>query len=97
MRILRRASCRPSPGEIPRPIGPVHFAGEHTELVAPGLEGAVVSGMRAAAEVLEAERLTPCAGKGRYKKYISACKQRFRDSPSLCYSPITNSKQDKLS
>ncbi len=40
--------------EIPKPIGPVHFAGEHTELVAPGLEGAVVSGMRAAAEVIDA-------------------------------------------
>jgi monoamine oxidase len=39
--------------DIPLPIGPIHFAGEHTELVAPGLEGAVVSGMRAAAEVLD--------------------------------------------
>lgn len=39
--------------EIPRPIGRLHFAGEHTELVAPGLEGAVVSGMRAANEVVE--------------------------------------------
>lgn len=38
--------------EIPKPVGPIHFAGEHTELVAPGLEGAVTSGMRAAAEVL---------------------------------------------
>ena len=38
--------------EIPKPIGRVHFAGEHTELVAPGLEGAVTSGMRTAAEVL---------------------------------------------
>lgn len=37
---------------IPKPVGPLHFAGEHTELVAPGLEGAVVSGMRAANEVL---------------------------------------------
>ena len=39
--------------EIPKPIGRIHFAGEHTELVAPGLEGAVVSGMRAASEVLD--------------------------------------------
>ena len=38
--------------EIPKPIGRVHFAGEHTELVAPGLEGAVSSGIRAASEVL---------------------------------------------
>ena len=37
--------------EIPKPIGRIHFAGEHTELVAPGLEGATVSGMRAANEV----------------------------------------------
>lgn len=40
--------------EIPKPIGRIHFAGEHTELVQPGLEGAVVSGMRAAGEVLDA-------------------------------------------
>ena len=40
--------------EIPEPVGALHFAGEHTELVAPGLEGAVVSGRRAAAEVIEA-------------------------------------------
>ena len=40
--------------EIPKPIGSLHFAGEHTELVAPGLEGAVVSGQRAAAEVIAA-------------------------------------------
>ena len=40
--------------EIPEPIGALHFAGEHTELVAPGLEGAVVSGRRAAAEVIDA-------------------------------------------
>lgn len=38
---------------IPEPIGRIHFAGEHTELVAPGLEGAVISGMRAANEVLD--------------------------------------------
>ena len=40
--------------EIPRPIGRLHFAGEHTELVAPGLEGALVSGKRAAREVRDA-------------------------------------------
>jgi len=39
---------------IAKPIGRMHFAGEHTELVAPGLEGAVVSGIRSAAEVLGA-------------------------------------------
>ena len=40
--------------EIPKPIGRLHFAGEHTELVAPGMEGALTSGRRAAAEVLAA-------------------------------------------
>ncbi len=39
--------------DIPRPIGRVHFAGEHTELVAPGMEGALTSGKRAAAEILQ--------------------------------------------
>lgn len=43
--------------EIPEPIGPLHFAGEHTELVAPGMEGALTSGRRAAREVIES--LTP--------------------------------------
>ncbi len=38
--------------EIPKPIGSIHFAGEHTELVAPGMEGALTSGKRAASEVL---------------------------------------------
>ena len=38
---------------IPEPAGRLHFAGEHTELVAPGLEGAVTSGMRTAGEVIE--------------------------------------------
>lgn len=37
---------------IPEPIGPLHFAGEHTELVAPGMEGALVSGRRAAKEII---------------------------------------------
>ncbi len=37
---------------LPQPIGRLHFAGEHTELVAPGLEGAVTSGARAANEIL---------------------------------------------
>jgi len=40
--------------EIPKPVGRVHFAGEHTELVAPGMEGALTSGKRAAMEILEA-------------------------------------------
>ncbi|MEM7051449.1 MAG: FAD-dependent oxidoreductase [Acidobacteriota bacterium] len=39
---------------IPQPIGPIHFAGEHTELVAPGLEGAMTSGIRTSAEVVAA-------------------------------------------
>jgi monoamine oxidase len=43
--------------DIPTPIGRVHFAGEHTELVAPGMEGALTSGRRAASEVIE--RLDP--------------------------------------
>jgi monoamine oxidase len=37
---------------IPRPVGCLHFAGEHTELVAPGMEGALTSGRRAATEIL---------------------------------------------
>ena len=40
--------------EIPQPIGRIHFAGEHTELVAPGMEGALVSGKRAAMEIIDA-------------------------------------------
>ena len=40
--------------DIHQPIGRIHFAGEHTELVAPGMEGALTSGKRAATEVLEA-------------------------------------------
>ena len=39
--------------DIPRPIGRLHFAGEHTELVAPGMEGALTSGRRAAKEVID--------------------------------------------
>ncbi|MEM7583714.1 MAG: NAD(P)/FAD-dependent oxidoreductase [Acidobacteriota bacterium] len=38
---------------IAQPIGRIHFAGEHTELVAPGMEGALVSGLRAAQELLK--------------------------------------------
>jgi len=34
------------------PFGRIHFAGEHTELAAPGMEAAVRSGERAAAEIL---------------------------------------------
>ena len=40
--------------EIPKPVGRVHFAGEHTELVAPGMEGALTSGKRAAMEIIGA-------------------------------------------
>lgn len=40
--------------EIPKPIGPLHFAGEHTQLVEPGMEGALTSGVRAANEVMTA-------------------------------------------
>jgi len=39
--------------EIPQPVGRLHFAGEHTELVAPGMEGALTSGKRAAEEILK--------------------------------------------
>ncbi len=39
--------------EIPKPAGRLHFAGEHTELVAPGMEGALTSGRRAAQEILK--------------------------------------------
>ena len=39
--------------DIPQPIGRLHFAGEHTELVAPGMEGALTSGRRAAGEVID--------------------------------------------
>lgn len=48
-----------NPGTVTRflpamvqPHGPVHFCGEHTSLVARGMEGAVESGSRAAAAVL---------------------------------------------
>lgn len=43
--------------DIPKPIGRMHFAGEHTELVAPGMEGALTSGRRAAREIID--RLAP--------------------------------------
>lgn len=42
---------------IPEPIGPLYFAGEHTELAAPGMEGALTSGRRAAEEIIQS--LTP--------------------------------------
>jgi len=38
--------------DIPRTVGRLHFAGEHTELVAPGMEGALTSGRRAAREIV---------------------------------------------
>lgn len=37
---------------VSKPLGRLHFAGEHTEFVAPGMEGALVSGRRAAREIL---------------------------------------------
>ncbi len=43
--------------EIPKPIACLHFAGEHTELVAPGMEGALTSGRRVAGEILGITRL----------------------------------------
>jgi len=39
--------------DIATPVGRLHFAGEHTELVAPGMEGALTSGRRAAQEIIE--------------------------------------------
>ncbi len=41
-----------APG-ISKPAGRLHFAGEHTELIAPGMEGALTSGRRAAEEILK--------------------------------------------
>ncbi|MEM7610725.1 MAG: NAD(P)/FAD-dependent oxidoreductase [Pseudomonadota bacterium] len=38
--------------KIAKPLGRLHFAGEHTQLVEPGMEAAVTSGLRAAEEVL---------------------------------------------
>lgn len=40
--------------DIGTPVGRMHFAGEHTELVAPGMEGALTSGRRVAREILAA-------------------------------------------
>jgi monoamine oxidase len=49
--------------ELARPVGRVHFAGEHTSLLARTLEGALESGNRAAREVHAAPRpLSPLAG-----------------------------------
>jgi len=39
--------------DIPKPVDRLHFAGEHTELVAPGMEGALTSGKRAAMEIIQ--------------------------------------------
>ena len=51
-----------SPGEVARQrrairqtAGPVRFAGEHTAIDAPGMEGAVRSGERAAREIIEGD------------------------------------------
>jgi len=38
---------------IPAAVDRLHFAGEHTELVAPGMEGALTSGVRVAREIVE--------------------------------------------
>ena len=58
---VRGAYAHYAPGQmathaasIHAPVGRIHFAGEHTELVAPGMEGALTSGKRAAGEILEA-------------------------------------------
>ena len=52
-----------SPGEVAAqrtalrlPAGPVRFAGVHTALDAPGMEGAVRSGERAADEIITGEQ-----------------------------------------
>jgi monoamine oxidase len=46
------AGRRPDPAALARPIGPLHFAGEHTDAEFGGLmEGALRSGSRAAAEI----------------------------------------------
>ena len=52
-----------APGQLQRwapvigqPVDRLHFAGEHTQLVEPGMEGAVTSGLRAAREVIEKAR-----------------------------------------
>lgn len=57
---VRGAYAHYAPGQmakyadlIPKPVGRVHFAGEHTELVAPGMEGALTSGKRAASEIIQ--------------------------------------------
>lgn len=39
--------------ELAKPLGRIHFAGEHTAAIARGMEGAMESGERAALEVLE--------------------------------------------
>jgi monoamine oxidase len=38
----------------PKPVGRIHFAGEHTAEVASGMEGACESGVRAALEIIDA-------------------------------------------
>lgn len=46
------AGRRPQPERLGRPVGPLHFAGEHTEDEFSGMmEGALRSGLRAAAEI----------------------------------------------
>ncbi len=47
--------------ELARPVGAVHFAGEHTSLLARTMEGALESGNRAAREVHAAPRPAPGA------------------------------------
>jgi monoamine oxidase len=39
-------------GEIAKPNGRIHFAGEHTAVLARGMEGAMESGERAALEIM---------------------------------------------
>ena len=43
-----------------KPLGRVHFAGEHTNFDQPGIEAALASGLRAAVEIAAAE-LNPAA------------------------------------
>ncbi|MFK7887861.1 MAG: flavin monoamine oxidase family protein [Gammaproteobacteria bacterium] len=61
----RGAYAHYAPGQLTRfapriaeSHGPIHFAGEHTELVAPGMEGALVSGARAANRIVSKMRMS---------------------------------------
>jgi monoamine oxidase len=65
---VRAAYCTPTPGrsveELTRPIGPLHFCGEHTaDAFAALMEGALRSGLRAAADVLRGPRAAESAAR----------------------------------